>query len=118
MIWYNNLYVSDNISANTAQIRKRIEGGRLRKTIGWYLVTISDFPDGQLDIIPAQEWKFPAFRRGCRYVLGVGSGYQNTLQMVLKMTEDVLREQGDCRLKDFFLDRLEAPDQDKECQDA
>lgn len=118
MIWYNNLYISDNISADASHIKRYVEWGRFRRTRGWYLVTLSDFLDGQLEIIPVGERKHPAFRPGGRYVVGVARGYRRALEMVRQITEDVWHIQGDCRLKDYFLTRFEESNRDKECRDV
>ena len=37
------------------------------------------------------------------HVVGVAAGYDEAVQLVQRMVEDVLAETGDCRLKDYFL---------------
>lgn len=105
MQFLEQLYLSDNISEKEERVRSSL---RKKKPAGdWFIITISTMRDGMLDILPAMLIRQKWYETGSLQVLGVAKGYFHALSLMEKMTLDVYKSTGKCRLKEYFLTGME-----------
>lgn len=100
MYWYENLYVSDNLSNNITLIRRSVEHKIHLKPI--FLIVLSDLDDGQLEIIPATTLRLPFSQKKDYQIIGVAKGEYHARTLVETIISDVYQTTGNCDCKSYF----------------
>lgn len=103
LTWYENIYVGNNAKKKEAKIRKKLDQGKL--AAGIFLITLPVNPDNNLEIIGSVYLKQESLYRKCPMVVGLANGYEEALLLVQQITEDVFRQTGDTKIREYFLDR-------------
>ena len=67
-----------------------------------YFIALASNPDNLFDIFHAAHLKEPAFYRQDPFIVGIASGYEEALEMVRCMVEDIYRETGAFRVREYF----------------
>ncbi len=102
---YGDFYVGDNLKLGRAKIKRRIQRNRSGKD--WFYISLSTMKDGMLEIIPAALTRYSWYPSKDLQIVGVEKGYYHALLLVKQMTSDVFEATGDCKLKEYFLSRME-----------
>ena len=92
MKWYENLYVGESIRHKTEKIKWKIRHNAGQVEI--YVITLASNPSNLLDIIPAQELMQKAYPKKELYVIGLAHGYDEALEVVTQIIDEVYRETG------------------------
>lgn len=100
MYWYQDLYVSENLSKNMKAIRWSVEHKIHIKPI--FLIVLSDLDDGQLEIIPATTLRLPFCEKKEYRVIGVAKGEYHARSLVETIISDVYQSTGNCDCKSYF----------------
>lgn len=106
MRWYKDLYTCDDLTGSIKYIQFVVEHGFFGARL-IYLITLSKFCDGQLEIVPAVTKKTPFFRKNSQDVIGVAKGYYHARSLVEKIYQDVYDATGSCEVKEYFRQRFE-----------
>lgn len=77
--------------------------------VGIYFITLASNEENLFDIFHAAHLKQPAFARQKLYVVGIAAGYEEALELVQRMAEDIYRATGGFRVREYF----RAADQEK-----
>ena len=101
--WYNPLYTDSKTQRKEARIRWLLDHGA--GSFQLYLLTLSTSPGMQLDIVRAAELKQKVIRRRLPLIVGVASSYENALELLEEIAEDVLRRTGTVQIREYFEDR-------------
>ncbi len=67
-----------------------------------YLIALASNPENLFDIFHAAHLKERGFYRRDLFIVGIASGYEEALEMVRRMIEDIYRETGSFRVREYF----------------
>ena len=100
--FYNNLYVSDSIHHQN-RIKWKLKTGIGQLNI--YLITISN-SDNQLDCFHNALLKQPLYHKIDLKVVGIASGYNEAMQLIQMILQNVLDKSGSADMKSYLLDHF------------
>lgn len=100
MQWAEHLYLSEKTAAKKDRIIKKANRGIGMVSI--YLIALASNPENLFDIFHAAHLKQPAFYRKNPYIVGIAAGYDEALELVQQMVEDIYRETGGFRVREYF----------------
>lgn len=101
--WANQMFYDEKITKKNS-----ISQMMLRNTITkrhLYCVVLSTNPNNLLDIIRTKEFKLPCYRDTQFYVLGLASGYDQAVSLVLQIVDEVYQATGDVNVREYYKDR-------------
>lgn len=100
MQWAEHLYLSDRTAAKKETIIRKANRGVGMVSI--YFIALASNPENLLDIFHGAYLKEPAFYRQNPYIVGIASGYDEALELTRQLIEDVYRETGAFRVREYF----------------
>lgn len=100
MIWYRDLYISENIRRKAARVKWKIVHNAGQIDI--YVLTLAANPNDQLDIIPAVQLLQKAYPKRDMVVIGLAKGYDEAIQLVCEIAEEVKRETGSLKIREYI----------------
>ena len=100
--WMKNYYIGDGVK-NPTRVRARITAGKCVPDI--YIVTLSDNPGNILEILPAVTLVQRGARAICPLIIGMAKGKDEAIQMVRDVVEQVYKETGDFKIKEYLKNR-------------
>lgn len=102
--WYADFYLSDNLADKRNTIKNHV--ARKLHIRPLFLIVLSDYEDGQLEIIPLSTLKLPFFYKKEYQVVGVAKGYYHARSLVERIVGDVYRETSTCDCKGYFCNKM------------
>lgn len=104
--WYKNLYIGDNAKKG---LQKTIHKINHRKWVnGIYLITLASGVKDQLDILSANQLKQNVLYERCPVIVGIAKGYDEALQLVVKMLEETWEQKKNADIRAFLKEKIEA----------
>ena len=100
MQWAEHLYLSGITAAKKERIIKKAEQGAGMVRV--YIIALASNPDNLFDIFHAAHLKESAFYRQNPYIVGIASGYDEALELVQRMVEDIYRETDGFQVREYF----------------
>ena len=100
MQWAENLYLTEKTSPKKDKIIRKANRGI--GMISIYFVTLASNEKNLFDIFHAAHLKQHAFYQQNSFVVGIASGYDEALDLVQQMIEDIYRETGSFRVREYF----------------
>lgn len=100
MQWAENLYLTDKTAKNKDKIIRKANRGMGMVSI--YLITLASNPENLFDIFRAAHLKQPAFYKQDLFVVGIAAGYEEALELVQRMVEDIYRKTGGFAVREYF----------------
>ena len=100
MQWAENLYLSDKTAKKKDKIIKKANRGVGMVSI--YFITLASNRGNLFDIFHAAHLKQPAFYKQDLYVVGIASGYEEALELVQRMIDDIYRKTGGFAVREYF----------------
>ena len=100
MQWAENLYLSDKTAKKKDKIIKKANRGVGMVSI--YFITLASNRENLFDIFHAAHLKQPAFYKQELYVVGIASGYEEALELVQRMIDDIYRKTGGFAVREYF----------------
>lgn len=108
MKWYRKLYLGEVARKKKYNIWARIR--RRSLVYDAYLITLASNEDNLLDIIKADYYYQPHFRKTIYdnniYIVGLACGYDEALEVVCNIIEDVYNSTGNTDVRDFFKNKI------------
>ena len=101
MQWAENLYLSDKTAKKKDKIIKKANRGVGMVSI--YFITLASNRENLFDIFHAAHLKQPAFYKQDLYVVGIASGYEEALELVQRMIDDIYRKTGGFAVREYFV---------------
>ena len=98
--WAENLYLSDKTAKKKDKIIKKANRGVGMVSI--YFITLASNRENLFDIFHAAHLKQPAFYKQDLYVVGIASGYEEALELVQRMIDDIYRKTGGFAVREYF----------------
>ena len=100
MQWADNLYLTDKTAKKKDKIIRKANRGIGMVSI--YLITLASNREYLFDIFHAAHLKQPAFYKQDLYVVGIASGYEEALELVQRMIDDIYRKTGGFAVREYF----------------
>lgn len=100
MQWAENLYLTDKTEKKKDKIIRKANRGMGMVSI--YLITLASNPENLFDIFHAAHLKQPAFYKQDLFVVGIASDYEEALELVQRMVEDIYRKTGGFAVREYF----------------
>ena len=98
MKFYKYLYIGDNIT-NPAKIKRKLK--LHAGLVSVYVITIAPGPD-QLEIFHSAYLKQKYYRYHPPIIVGIASGYDEAVEIIMKITQECLDTAGNCNLKEYL----------------
>lgn len=103
MKFYCNLYLGETIEKKKNYLIRRLEKGKI--LLGIYVIVLPLDEKNQMEIFDSGMLMQKYFHREERFVVGIASGFDEALDLTLRITEEVYEETGGADLKTFILDK-------------
>ena len=100
MLFHKKLYLDDENQKNKRKIIRKLKHNKL--ALGVYVLALSEAETEQIEIFPFYVLLQKAYKEREIMVVGIAEGMDNAKELLIKMTEDCLRETGTVSLKDYF----------------
>lgn len=100
MKFYRNLYVGETAGKSEKRIKKRLIQGKI--LLGIYLIVLPKNRRNQLEIFDCMMLAQKIFRGEDQFVVGIASGYDEALDLMLKITEEVYQKTGGVKIREFI----------------
>ena len=105
MKWLKDLYVGDRAKGKVRGLLRSAERGKKSRNDKCYLITLSLYPNAQLDLMSFQESRNKAYQGEKLTVLGLAAGRSEAVSLLEKMADDCLKASGSPDLKAYFAAR-------------
>ncbi len=98
MKFYKNLYVGESITnPNKVKWKLRRNAGQFKV----YIIALAQ-GDGQLEIYHCAFLQQKYYRKYPPYIIGIAGGYDEAVELVIKITEAAMEKTGSPDLKKFL----------------
>lgn len=100
MQWAENLYVTEKTAAKKDKIIRKANRGIGMFRI--YFITLASNEENLFDIFHAAHLKQTAFCQQNSYVVGIAAGYEDALELVQRMVDEIYSQTGAFRVREYF----------------
>ena len=100
--WHKNYYRGTSIK-NISKIRLKLIQGK--PVPGIYLITLSENPHNQLEILPALTLVQETAARICPEIVGIAKGKEEALELITDMVQTIYEETGELNIKEYWKHR-------------
>lgn len=100
VIWYRDMYIGEQMQKHQSEVRRKLRLGI--GTVRAFLIMMPSNPDNSLDIINAAYLKQPYYRKRKNRVVGMAYSYEEALQVVQTIVEEVYRETRGMDIKQYI----------------
>ncbi|MDO4619561.1 MAG: hypothetical protein Q4B09_02965 [Lachnospiraceae bacterium] len=101
--WYDPLYTGESIQKEEKKIRRRINRGKPQ--VGYYVLTLASNGTDLLDLVPVHWLRQKECSSRLPAIVGLAGTKKEAVDLVIRMTEDCMRERGDADLRSFLEER-------------
>ena len=100
MQWAKNLYVTEKTAPKKDKIISKANRGVGMFQV--YFIALASNEENLFDIFHAAHLKQPLFYRQNPFVVGIASDYDEAVELVQKIIDDIYRETGAFRVREYF----------------
>lgn len=100
MNWYQNLYVSKNVEKKKKKLMSKIE--KNAGLVDVYLITEASNGRDLFDIVSTASLKQGGIYRNIGKIYGMARGYQEAVDLVVQIVEEVYANTGDGNIKEYL----------------
>ena len=97
MKFYKYLYIGDTVKC-PAKIKRRL---KLHAGVNAYVIAVAQGSD-QLEIYHGAYLKQKYYRHHPPVIVGIASDYKEAIQIILKITQECVKQTGNCNLKEYL----------------
>lgn len=102
MRFYKELYVGEEVKNLT---KKKINLKIGKGFLNFYIITLAQ-NDDQLNIFKASQLKQKLFDKKSLKIVGIANNYNEAVQLVVQITEDIYKQTGNANIKQFFAEKM------------
>ena len=102
MRYYKHLYLAEGIRKKEKVIRK-LEKNQLQMNI--HIITLSQNEEDQLEIYNSMILLQPEFPHDDFFVVGIAKGYEDAVEMVEEIAQEVYNKTKGADIRSFILER-------------
>ena len=96
------LYVSESLEGKEKKMLRRIRRGKY--SLNLYVLTVPEEGGEQLEFYDSLMLMQPCFRKQDSLIVGLAMGYEEAVQIVVRITEEVLEKTGDVNIRKYLLE--------------
>lgn len=100
MNWYQNLYTGKTAEKKKEKLIQEIDNKIYKGNT--YLITLAANHRNNLEILSVHQLRFPYIRRNCPMILGIASGRDEAMEILLKIVDEVYSVTGDVKIREYF----------------
>ena len=100
MRYYKHLYLTEGLEKKKKIIRK-LEAGKLQPSV--HVITLAVSGRNQLEIYPTIQFKQPAFPEQELFVVGITKGYDEAVELVEQIVQEVYDQTGTLRYTVLYI---------------
>ncbi|MCI9490292.1 hypothetical protein AALC75_00965 [Lachnospiraceae bacterium 48-42] len=101
MRYYCNLYLGESIRKKRRKIIRKLNKGKLLPEV--YILVLPEGEDNQLEIYGCAQFLQPFFPERDFFVVGIGKGFEEALEIVEEITKEVYNETMGAEIRDYIL---------------
>ena len=103
MRYYKHLYLTEGLKKKKEKIIRNLETGKLQP--GVHVITLAVNEKNQLEIYPTIQFKQPAFPEQDLFVVGIAKGYDEAVELVEQIVQEVYDRTGACDIRSYILEK-------------
>ena len=103
MRYYKHLYLTEGLEKKKEKIIRKLEAGKLQP--GVHVITLAVSERNQLEIYPTIQFKQPAFPEQELFVVGITKGYDEAVELVEQIVQEVYDQTGTCDIRSYILEK-------------
>ncbi len=104
MEWYPNLYVGKNAKKKQRKIIRKLKTNAGMLNV--YLITLAANGRDLFDIISSSYLQQKALRRNLPMIVGIAWGYEEALELVKEMIQEVFQETKDVQVRAYLMQKV------------
>ena len=85
------------------KIIRKLESGKLQPSV--HVITLAISEKNQLEIYPTLQFKQPAFPEQDLFVVGITKGYEEAVELVEQIVQEVYEQTGGCDIRSYILEK-------------
>ena len=98
--WYSDLYIGEKANKKTKSIIRKINKGQGQITA--FVITLAYNEEDQLEVFNASLLLQQLARETCPMIIGIASGYDEAIELVTRITEEVYQETGTTDIRAYL----------------
>lgn len=102
MNWLKELYLGEKAAAKAKKLIRSAVRGKKGKDDKCFLITLSSFPKGQLDLISFSDLRKKSVETEKLTVLGLAADQAEAFSLVERMANDCVKKTGGAELKAYY----------------
>ena len=103
MRYYKHLYLTEGLEKKKEKIICKLESGKLQPSV--HVITLAISEKNQLEIYPTLQFKQPAFPEQDLFVVGITKGYEEAVELVEQIVQEVYEQTGGCDIRSYILEK-------------
>ena len=103
MRYYKHLYLTEGLEKKKEKIIRKLESGKLQPSV--HVITLAVSERNQLEIYPTIQFKQPAFPEQELFVVGITKGYDEAVELVEQIVQEVYDQTGTCDIRSYILEK-------------
>ena len=101
MKYFKHLYISEPLEKKKAKILRKLDRKKLQKSV--CLLTLPISKNNQLEIINSEILLQPSYPQEELFIVGIASDYDEVLEMVEGIVQEVLDSTGGLDIRNYIL---------------
>lgn len=101
MRYYRHLYLGAGIEKKREKVIRRLEEGKPQP--GVHIITLPRGGKNQLEIYPAAQFLQPDFPWKDFFVVGIGKGFDEALELVEEITKEVYNKTESADIRSYII---------------
>ena len=97
------LYLTEGLEKKKEKIIRKLESGKLQPSV--HVITLAISEKNQLEIYPTLQFKQPAFPEQDLFVVGITKGYEEAVELVEQIVQEVYEQTGGCDIRSYILEK-------------
>ena len=98
MRYYKHLYLTEGLEKKKEKIIRKLEAGKLQPGVHVITLAVSE-------IYPTIQFKQPAFPEQELFVVGITKGYDEAVELVEQIVQEVYDQTGTCDIRSYILEK-------------
>lgn len=103
MRYYKHLYLTEGLEKKKEKIIRKLEAGKLQPSV--HVITLAVSEKNQLEIYPALQFQQPTFPDLDLFVVGITKGYDEAVELVEQIVQEVYDRTGTCEIRSYILEK-------------
>ena len=96
-------WVEQGLEKKKEKIIRKLESGKLQLSV--HVITLAISEKNQLEIYPTLQFKQPAFPEQDLFVVGITKGYEEAVELVEQIVQEVYEQTGGCDIRSYILEK-------------